>query len=63
MYVDVLDVWAAIIAVALVVILTLFSQYTKSGRALRAVADDHQAALSVGISLRMIFQKDFFKSE
>ncbi len=55
MYVDVLDVWAAIIAVALVVILTLFSQYTKSGRALRAVADDHQAALSVGISLRMIW--------
>ena len=35
--------------------LTLFSQYSKQGRALRAVADDHQAALSVGISLRFIW--------
>ena len=55
MYIDVLDVWAAAIAVVLVVILTLFSQYTKTGRALRAVADDHQAALTVGISLRTIW--------
>lgn len=55
MYIDVLDVWATMIAVALVVALTLFSQYTKTGRALRAVADDHQAALSVGISLRAIW--------
>ena len=55
MYVDLLDVWAAIIAISLVLVLTIFSQYTKSGRALRAVADDHQAALSVGISLRVIW--------
>ncbi len=55
MYIDVLDVWAAIIAVLLVVSLTLFSQYTKTGRALRAVADDHQAALTLGISLRTIW--------
>ncbi len=55
MYIDVLDVWAAVIAIILVVALTLFSQYTKIGRALRAVADDHQAALTVGISLRMIW--------
>ncbi len=55
MYIDVLDVWATVIAVALVTILTLFSQYTKIGRALRAVADDHQAALTVGISLRVIW--------
>ncbi|MEM7208395.1 MAG: branched-chain amino acid ABC transporter permease [Pseudomonadota bacterium] len=55
MYIDVLDVWAAGIALALVVALTIFSQYTKTGRALRAVADDHQAALSVGISLRGIW--------
>ena len=55
MYVDLLDVWAAIIAITLVLVLTIFSQYTKSGRALRAVADDHQAALSVGISLRVIW--------
>ncbi|MFQ5624268.1 MAG: branched-chain amino acid ABC transporter permease [Paracoccaceae bacterium] len=55
MYVDLLDVWATIVAMILVVSLTLFSQYTKTGRALRAVADDHQAALSVGISLRAIW--------
>ena len=42
-------------AVALVLVLTLFSQYTATGRALRAVADDHQAAMSVGISLRNIW--------
>ena len=55
MYIDVLDVWAAGIAVALVLALTLFSQYTRIGRALRAVADDHQAAMTVGISLRTIW--------
>lgn len=55
MYVDVLDVWAAGIAIILVIALMLFSQYTKIGRALRAVADDHQAALSVGIDLRRIW--------
>ena len=55
MYIDVLDVWAAGIAILLVIALTLFSQYTKTGRALRAVADDHQAALTVGISLRTIW--------
>lgn len=55
MYVDVLDVSATIIALILVVALTLFSQYTATGRALRAVADDHQAAMSVGISLRTIW--------
>ena len=55
MYVDKLDVAAAVIAAVLVAALTLFSQYTRTGRALRAVADDHQAALSVGISLRAIW--------
>ncbi|MSU90395.1 branched-chain amino acid ABC transporter permease [Rhodobacteraceae bacterium 2CG4] len=55
MYIDLLDVWATVIAVALVAALMLFSQYTRTGRALRAVADDHQAALSVGISLRVIW--------
>lgn len=55
MYIDVLDVWATAIAVVLVIILSLFSQYTRTGRALRAVADDHQAALTVGISLRRIW--------
>ena len=55
MYIDVLDVWAAGIAIVLVLTLTLFSQYTRIGRALRAVADDHQAAMTVGISLRTIW--------
>lgn len=55
MYIDKLDVVATIVAVILVASLTIFSQYTKTGRALRAVADDHQAALSVGISLRTIW--------
>jgi len=55
MYIDVLDVWATVVAVILVVALSLFSQFTETGRALRAVADDHQAALAVGISLRTIW--------
>jgi len=55
MYIDKLDLVATVVAVLLVITLTLFSQYTKTGRALRAVADDHQAALSVGISLRKIW--------
>ena len=54
-FIDKLDMVAALVAALLVAGLTLFSQYTKYGRALRAVADDHQAALSVGISLRFIW--------
>ncbi|MFN3936462.1 MAG: branched-chain amino acid ABC transporter permease [Gemmobacter sp.] len=54
-YVDTLDLWALGIAAVLVTVLVFFAQYTKQGRALRAVADDHQAALSVGISLRFIW--------
>ena len=54
-FIDNLDIVAAIVAVLLVSALTVFSQYSKQGRALRAVADDHQAALSVGISLRFIW--------
>ena len=49
--IDTQDLVAALIAALLVVILVLFFQKTKTGRALRAVADDHQAALSVGIPL------------
>lgn len=45
------DMIAAAIAVALVVLLALFFQKTTSGRALRAVADDHMAAQAVGIPL------------
>ena len=54
-FIDRLDIVAAVVATALVAALTAFSQYTKYGRALRAVADDHQAALSVGISLRFVW--------
>ena len=54
-FIDNLDMVATVIAVVLVAGLVIFSQYTKQGRALRAVADDHQAALSVGISLNYIW--------
>lgn len=54
-FIDRLDIVATVIAALLVLALTVFSQYSKQGRALRAVADDHQAALSVGISLRFIW--------
>jgi branched-chain amino acid transport system permease protein len=54
-FVEKIEISAAIVAVILVTALTLFSQYTRMGRALRAVADDHQAALSVGISLETIW--------
>lgn len=54
-FIDNLDIVASIVALILVVTLTLYSQYSKQGRALRAVADDHQAALSVGISLNFIW--------
>src|SRR5947209_12255327 len=50
-----LDIAAAVIALAMVAGLGLFFQKTRIGRALRAVADDHQAALSVGVSLEQIW--------
>jgi branched-chain amino acid transport system permease protein len=49
------DVVAAAIAAALVAALAAFFQYTSTGRALRAVADDHQAAQSIGIPLKRIW--------
>ncbi|WP_170480863.1 branched-chain amino acid ABC transporter permease [Ruegeria arenilitoris] len=54
-FIDNLDIVATVIAALLVAALVAFSQYTKQGRAMRAVADDHQAALSVGISLNFIW--------
>ena len=50
-----IDIAAAVIAFILIVCLAVFFTKTKVGRALRAVADDHQAALSVGISLNQIW--------
>ena len=49
------DVIAAILAATLVGLLALFFQKTGTGRALRAVADDHQAAQSIGIPLNRIW--------
>jgi branched-chain amino acid transport system permease protein len=50
-----LDIAAAVIAVVMIACLALFFQKTRIGRALRAVADSHKAALSVGISLNQIW--------
>jgi branched-chain amino acid transport system permease protein len=50
-----LEMTAAATAAALVVVLAVFFQRTRIGRALRAVADDHEAALSIGIPLRTIW--------
>jgi branched-chain amino acid transport system permease protein len=54
-FIDNLDIVATVIAALLVIALTIFSQYSKQGRAMRAVADDHQAALSVGVSLNFVW--------
>jgi branched-chain amino acid transport system permease protein len=50
-----IDIAAAIIASVMVAALAIFFQKTRIGRALRAVADSHRAALSVGISLEQIW--------
>ena len=50
-----IDVAAAVIASLMIAALAFFFQYTRIGRALRAVADSHKAALSVGISLNQIW--------
>jgi len=55
-----IDIAAAVIAALLIVSLGLFFSKTKVGRALRAVADDHQASLSVGISLNQIWVITWF---
>ena len=49
------DVTAVFGAVVLVITLLAFLNYTRMGRAVRALGDDHQAALSVGISLQTIW--------
>jgi len=50
-----IDIAAAVIASVMIAVLAAFFQYTRIGRALRAVADSHKAALSVGISLNQIW--------
>ena len=49
------DLYASAAAATLVILLSIFFQKTKTGRALRAVADDHQAAQSIGIPLSRIW--------
>jgi len=49
------DLTAALVAALLVAALAVFFQFTATGRALRAVADDHQAAQSIGIPLNRIW--------
>ena len=49
------DLIATVVAALLVSLLSLFFQKTSTGRALRAVADDHQAAQSIGIPLSRIW--------
>jgi len=55
MFISVFDISAAIIAGVLVLVLSIVFNKTKVGRGLRAVSDDHQAALSVGIPLHFIW--------
>jgi len=55
MFISQFDLFAALVAGVLVAGLALFFQKTRIGRALRAVADDHQAALAVGIPLQQIW--------
>ena len=55
LFINQLDITAALTGAVLVAGLAVFLQKTTIGRALRAVADDHQAALSVGIPLSVIW--------
>ena len=50
-----LDMFAVVIAIAVVSALSVFFRRSHLGRALRAVGDDHQAALSIGISLKQMW--------
>ena len=49
------DLFATVVSGVLVIVLAIFFQKTRIGRALRAVADDHQAAQSIGIPLNRIW--------
>ncbi len=55
-----IDIAAAVIAALMVLSLAVVFNKTKIGRALRAVADDHQAAMSVGITLKQIWVTVWF---
>ena len=55
LFISQLDILAAVVACIMVAVLALLFSRTKVGRGLRAVADDHAAALSIGIPLRHIW--------
>ena len=55
LFISQIDIFAAVVAGVLVATLALVFWRTKIGRALRAVADDHAAALSIGIPLKRIW--------
>jgi len=55
LFISQIDIFAAVVAGVLVATLSLVFSRTKVGRALRAVADDHAAALSIGIPLKRIW--------
>ena len=55
LFISQIDIFAAVVAAILVATLSLVFSRTKVGRALRAVADDHAAALSIGIPLKRIW--------
>jgi branched-chain amino acid transport system permease protein len=50
-----IDLWSFGFAVVFITVLTLFFKYTRTGIAMQAVADDQQAAQSMGISVRRVF--------
>ena len=56
------DIVALVIAIISLILLAVFLGKTRIGIALRAVADDHQAALSVGVSLNTIWVVVWFIS-
>lgn len=51
--------WSLFLSLAILVVLSLFFKYARHGIAMRAVADDQQAALSMGISVRRIFAQSW----
>ncbi len=55
LFISELDIFVTAVAAAMVAILAVFFNKTRIGRGLRAAADDHQAALSVGIPLQSIW--------
>jgi len=49
------DIFASLVAGSLIVVLAFFFQKTKTGLSLRAVSDDHMAAMAVGIPLQTVW--------